>query len=33
VRNKTDPEAEELARHADAKAVLSAIEREQDDCA
>jgi uncharacterized membrane protein len=33
VRNKTDHEAEELARHADAKAVLSAIEREQDDCA
>jgi uncharacterized membrane protein len=33
VRNKTDHEAEELSRHADAKAVLSAIEREQDDCA
>jgi uncharacterized membrane protein len=30
VRNKTDHEADELARHADAKAVLSAIEREQD---
>jgi uncharacterized membrane protein len=29
VRNKTDHEAEELSRHADAKAVLSAIEREQ----
>jgi uncharacterized membrane protein len=28
VRNKTDHEAEELAKHADAKAVLSAIERE-----
>jgi uncharacterized membrane protein len=29
VRNKTDREADELAKHADAKAVLSAIEREQ----
>jgi len=29
VRNKTDREAEELSKHADAKAVLSAIEREQ----
>jgi uncharacterized membrane protein len=28
VRDKTDREAEELAKHADAKAVLSAIERE-----
>jgi uncharacterized membrane protein len=33
VRNKTDHEAEALAKPADAKAVLSAIEREQDDCA
>ena len=33
VRNKTDHEAEELAKPADARAVLSAIEREQDDCA
>jgi uncharacterized membrane protein len=33
VRNKTDHEAEALAKHADAKAVLSAIEREQDDSA
>jgi uncharacterized membrane protein len=33
VRNKTDHEAEELSRPADAGAVLSAIEREQDDCA
>jgi uncharacterized membrane protein len=33
VRNKTDHEAEELSRSADAGAVLSAIEREQDDCA
>lgn len=33
VRNKTDHEAEELARPADARAVLSAIEREQDGCA
>jgi uncharacterized membrane protein len=32
VRNKTDHEAEELAKPADARAVLSAIEREQDDC-
>lgn len=31
VRNKTDHEAEELAHPADARAVLSAIEREQDD--
>jgi len=31
VRNKADHEADELAKHADAKAVLSAIEREQDD--
>jgi uncharacterized membrane protein len=31
VRNKTDREAEELSRHADAGAVLSAIEREQGD--
>jgi uncharacterized membrane protein len=30
VRDKTDREADELAKHADAKAVLSAIEREQD---
>jgi uncharacterized membrane protein len=32
VRNKTDQEADELAKHADAKAVLSAIEREQGGC-
>jgi uncharacterized membrane protein len=29
VQDKPDREAEELAQHADAKAVLSAIEREQ----
>jgi uncharacterized membrane protein len=32
VRNKVDSEADELAKHADAKAVLSAIEREQGGC-
>jgi uncharacterized membrane protein len=32
VRQKTDREADELAKHADAKSVLSAIEREQGDC-
>jgi uncharacterized membrane protein len=31
VRNKPDREADEMARHADARAVLSAIEREQGD--
>lgn len=31
VRNKVDREADEMARHADAKAVLSAIEREHGD--
>jgi len=33
VSDKPDREADELAQHADAKAVLSAIEREQGDCA
>jgi uncharacterized membrane protein len=32
VRDKPDHEADELAKSADAKAVLSAIEREQGDC-